>query len=150
MRSTCAPSQRTGEFSEQESVIHMTYTREQALQRIREFLVSNQREDETTCQAAARMGVFCHGYDRWTVEQLRHLYPWLAKKMPEETPREEFLKLIVAWDGARQLAHKGAATTCDVKALDHEGCLGFDRFGNDQLKRMFPQLFKADDEITQW
>jgi hypothetical protein len=127
----------------------MNYTREEALKRIREFLISQTRPDETTCQAAARLGVFCHGYDRWTVDQLRHLYPWLAKKMPPETSREEFLKLIVAWDSARQLAHK-APTTCDVKALDHEGCLGFDRFDNEHLKRMFPQLFTADDVITTW
>lgn len=127
----------------------MTYTREAALQRIRDYLAANTRPDETTCQAAARLGVFCHGYDRWTVEQLRDLYPWLAKKMPKDTPRDDFLKLIVAWDGARQLAHR-AATTCDQKAMDHEGCLGFDRFNNTQLKRMFPQLFAKDDEFEKW
>lgn len=127
----------------------MTYTREDALKRIREFLITNTRQEETTCEAAARLGIFCHGYDRWTLEQLRHLYPWLAKKMPADTPREEFLKLIVAWDNARQLVHK-VSTTCDVHSTDHDGCLGFDRFGNQQLKRMFPQLFNADDEITPW
>lgn len=127
----------------------MRYTREEALTRIRQYLIANTREGETTCQAAARAGIFCHGYDKWTTEQLRDLYPWLAKKMPENTPREEFLKLIVAWDGARQLAHK-AYTTCDVKAIDHEGCLGFDRFSSAALKRMFPELFKADDEIVAW
>lgn len=127
----------------------MKYSRDEALNKIRQYLVTNTREDETTCQTAARMGVFCHGYDKWTTEQLRQLYPWLAKKMPPETPREEFLKLIVAWDSARQLVNK-TPTTCDTKALDHEGCLGFDRFSNQQLKRMFPQVFQPDDEITQW
>ncbi len=127
----------------------MKCSREKAIQRIREFLVANQRPDETTCQAAARLGIFCHGYDQWAVEQLRQRYPWLAKKMPADTPREEFLKLIVAWDGARQLVNK-ASTTCDAKALDHEGCLGFDRFSNVQLKRLFPQLFAGEEEITQW
>jgi hypothetical protein len=127
----------------------MKYTREEALRKIRQFLVETRRSDETTCQTAARMGIFCHGYDKWTTDQLRQLYPWLAKKMPTETPREEFLKLVAAWDGARQLVHK-VETTCDAKSLDHEGCLGFDRFSNAQLKRMFPQLFVAEDEITQW
>ena len=32
----------------------MKYTREGAIKKIREFLVSNTRTDETTCQAAAR------------------------------------------------------------------------------------------------
>jgi hypothetical protein len=127
----------------------MKYTREEALKKIREFLVAQTRDDETTCQAAARLGIFCHGYDRWTVEQLRNLYPWLAKKMPADTPREEFLKLIVAWDNARQLVHK-VPTTCDVHALDHDGCLGFGRFNDQQLKRMFPQVFTAADEIIPW
>src|SRR5690349_38658 len=125
----------------------MKYSREQALQRIREFLVANQRPDETTCQAAARLGVCCRRYDQWSMEQLRERYPWLAKKMPATTPREEFLKLIVAWDGARMLVNR-SSTTCDSKAADHEGCLGFERFSNIQLKRMFPQLFEFNDEIT--
>jgi Iap family predicted aminopeptidase len=127
----------------------MNYSRAEALQRIREYLVANTHEDETTCQAAARLGVFCHGYDRWTMDQLRNLYPWLAKKMPRDTPREEFLKLITAWDGARQLVNR-VTTTCDAKAIDHEGCLGFDRFNNAQLKRMFPQVFAPDDVIEPW
>jgi len=124
----------------------MKYSREEALDKIRQFLSANTRDDETTCQAAARLGIFCHGFDQWTVEQLRNLYPWLAKKMPVNTPREEFLKLIVAWDSARALVHK-VPVTCDALAKDHDACLGFDRFGNDHLKRMFPQLFKAEDEI---
>ena len=127
----------------------MKYTRDDALKKIREHLAANTRDDETTCQAAARLGIFCHGYDQWTEEQLRELYPWLAKKMPRDTLREEFLKLIMAWDGARMLARK-SPTTCDVKVLDHEGCLGFDRYSNQQLKQLFPQVFGADDEITQW
>ncbi|HTS17746.1 MAG TPA: hypothetical protein VMP11_09255 [Verrucomicrobiae bacterium] len=127
----------------------MNYTRDEALTKIREFLAASTRPDETTCQAAARLGFFCHGYDQWGTEQLRQMYPWLAKKMPADTPREEFLKLIIAWDGARTLARK-SPTTCDAKATDHEGCLGFDRFSNHHLKRMFPTLFRPDDEITQW
>ncbi len=127
----------------------MKYSREEALKRIRDFLVENRRDDETTCQTAARLGIFCHGYDQWSVPELRELYPWLAKKMPTDTPREEFLKLITAWDGARMLVHR-VSTTCDAKAMDHDGCLGFDRFSNTQLKRMFPQVFKAEDDIAQW
>lgn len=127
----------------------MTYPREDALKKIREFLVANTRVDETTCQAAARMGIFCHGYDQWNIQQLRDMYPWLAKMMPADTPREEFLKLVVAWDAARTLARR-SATTCDMKLIDHEGCLGFDRFSNQHLKQMFPQLFDATDEIVQW
>ena len=127
----------------------MQYSRQEAIQRIRAFLVANQRPDETTCQAAARVGIFCHGYDQWTVEQLRDRYPWLAKKMPADTPREEFLKLIVAWDGARQIVTH-TTTTCDAKTADHEGCLGFDRFSNSQLKRLCPQVFGPDDEIVDW
>jgi hypothetical protein len=127
----------------------MKCTREEALNKIREFLVANTRDEETTCQAAARLGIFCRGFDQWDVEQLRALYPWLAKKMPKDTPKEEFLKLVIAWDNARALVH-GSPTTCDALALDHDACLGFDRFSNVHLKRMFPQLFSADDEITPW
>ena len=72
-----------------------------------------------------------------------------GQKDAAETPKEEFLKLITAWDGARMLANK---VLDDVRRQgnDHEGCLGFDRFSNPQLKRMFPQVFQPEDEITQW
>ena len=115
--------------------------------RVRDFLQSNRGEDETTCQTAARLGIFCRGYQRWTTEELRGQYPWLAKRLPPDVSREELLKLIVAWDGARMLAQK-APTTCDAKGMDHDGCLGFDQFNNEALKRLFPQLFQREDEIT--
>ena len=127
----------------------MKYTREEALVKIRQFLAANTRDDETTCQAAARLGIFCRGFDQWSVEQLRELYPWLANKMPKDTPKQEFLKLVIAWDNARALAHK-SPTTCDALATDHDACLGFDRFSNAQLKLLFPQLFQAVDQIEQW
>ena len=127
----------------------MKYNRTEALDRIRAFLVAKRREDEITCQTAARLGIFCRGYDKWTTSQLREQYPWLAQRLPADTPREELLKLIVAWDNARMLVHR-VGTTCDAKTIDHDGCLGFDRFGNEQLKRLFPQLFLPEDQITQY
>ena len=67
----------------------MTYTRDQALNRIRQLLITKRREGETTCQTAARLGIFCRGYDQWNDEQLREQYPWLAERVPADTPREE-------------------------------------------------------------
>jgi hypothetical protein len=125
----------------------MQYTRTEALEKIRAFLLEKRREDETTCQTAARLGIFCHGYDQWNDAQLREQYPWLAQRMPPDTPREELLKLIIAWDGARALVHR-VATTCDAKQIDHDGCLGFSRFSDERLKKLFPQLFAAADVIT--
>jgi hypothetical protein len=124
----------------------MRYTREEALNRIRKFLAASRKGDETTCQTAGRLGIFCRGYDKWSTQSLRDLYPWLAKKLPARASREELLKLIVAWDGARMLA-LNVETTCDAHSFDQDGCLGFDRFTDENLKRMFPKLFKPDDEI---
>lgn len=125
----------------------MQYTRDQALEKIRGFLTKVRRDDETTCQTAARLHIFCRGYDKWNVEQLRELYPWLAKKLPRDASREDLLKLIVAWDGARMLVHN-VATTCDAHSIDRDSCMGFDHYSNVHLKRLFPQLFKADDAIV--
>lgn len=127
----------------------MRYSREDALKKIRQFLVAQTKPDETTCEAAARLGIFCRGYDQWSREQLAAMYPWLAKRAGPDASREELLRLVIAWDGARQLVHK-TSTTCDAHMIDHESCLGFDRFSNAQLLKMFPQLFQPDDEITDW
>ena len=125
----------------------MKYTREQALDRIRKYLAAQRRGHETTCQTVARLGIFCHGYDRWSTPQLRALYPWLGKRVPAETPREDLLELVAAWDESRMIFHR-ALTTCDAKVMEQEGCLGFDRFTNQQIKRAFPQLFKPSDKIA--
>ncbi len=125
----------------------MEYKRDEALKRIREFLVANRKNEETTCQTAARLGIFCRGYDKWSLESLKQQYPWLAKKLPATAGRDELLKLVVAWDGARmEVLH--VDTTCDAKQIDQDGCLGFNRFHNENLKRMFPQLFKSEDKIV--
>jgi len=129
-------------------VKNMEYKRQDALNRIRKLLAENRKDDETTCQTAGRLGIFCRGYDKWTTESLKKQYPWLAKKLPSNAPREEVLKLVVAWDSAREEALH-VPTTCDAKTLDHDGCLGFERFNNENLKRMFPQLFKPEDKIIE-
>ncbi len=124
----------------------MQYQREEALDRIRQFLVESRLGDETTCQTAGRLGIFCRGYEKWSTESLRREYSWLARKLSPNATREELMKLIVAWDKAREeVLH--VSTTCDAKSIDRDGCLGFERFSNENLKRMFPQLFKDQDEI---
>ena len=125
----------------------MEYSRQEALNRIRNLLASERKNDETTCQTAGRLGIFCRGYDKWTTDALKAQYPWLARKLPRSATREQLLKLIVAWDSAREeVLH--APTTCDAKSMDHDGCLGFDRFNNENLRRMFPQLFDPADKIV--
>jgi hypothetical protein len=127
----------------------MKYSREEALEKIRAFLVSETREGEITCQAAARLGIFCRGFDRWSTEQLKQQFPWLVAKLRPDFTREELLQLIVLWDKARMLVDH-VSTTCDALAYDHDACLGFDRFSNAELKKLFPQIFSEQDEITQW
>ena len=68
-------------------------------------------------------------------------------KLPPDTPRDEFLELVAAWDEARML-NLDVSTTCDAKSIDKEGCLGFERFSNPRLKELFPQLFAPEDEIV--
>ena len=133
--------------AKENEVMDMEYERNEALTRIRQFLADSRRNDETTCQTAGRLGIFCRGYDKWTTDALKAQYPWLAQKLPRNATRAQLLKLIVAWDAAREeVLH--APTTCDAKSIDHDGCLGFDRFKNENLKRMFPQLFRSEDQIV--
>ncbi len=125
----------------------MKYNREDALDRVRQFLVSQMREGETTCEMAARLGTYCHGLDRFTTEELCEQYPWLAKKLPPNAPRADLARLIVAWNGARSVVHD-VCVTCDAMSRDRDACTGFAQFSGEDLKGMFPQLFSAEDEIA--
>lgn len=125
----------------------MRYTRDQAIARIRRFLLARRKGGESTCETAARLGIFCRGYTRWSADQLRVMYPTLTEGLPTEASRDDILHLIVRWDRARMLLHD-VATVCDARDLDNQGCLGFDRFSNRELRDLFPQLFERHDQIA--
>ena len=105
---------------------------------LREELGRRARGEMSICRLAATTGVFCKGFRRYSDEELRERYGWIAKKNPEAT-RPELEELADRWQLARQDV-LGALTACDVQQLEHDSCGGWDDFTNDDLARFLREL----------
>src|SRR5215212_762514 len=113
---------------------------------LREELSRRARGEMSICRLAAETGVFCKGFRRYTDEQLRERYGWIAKKNPD-APRKELEAIADRWQLARQDV-VGAATSCDVQQLEHDACGGWDDFSNDELARFLLELTGRKVEVT--
>jgi hypothetical protein len=112
---------------------------------LREELSRRARGEMSICRLAAETGVFCKGFRRYTDDQLREHYPWIAKKNPD-APREELEAIADRWQLARQDV-VGVKTSCDVQQLEHDACGGWDDFSNDDLARFLRELTGRTVEV---
>ncbi|HEX6100422.1 MAG TPA: hypothetical protein VF432_29175 [Thermoanaerobaculia bacterium] len=112
---------------------------------LREELSRRARGEMSICRLAAETGVFCKGFRRYTDDQLREHYPWIAKKNPD-APREELEAIADRWQMARQDV-VGVRTSCDVQQLEHDACGGWDDFSNGDLARFLLELTGRKVEV---
>lgn len=105
---------------------------------LREELSRRAKGDMSICKLAAQTGVFCRGFRRFSDDELKARFGWIAKKNPEAT-RPELEELADRWQMARQDV-LGALTSCDVQQLEHDSCGGWDDFSNDDLSAFIREL----------
>ena len=65
-----------------------TITRNEAISRLREVLLSITDEETCVCKAATERNVFCRGFRRLDDKELRERYWWIVRRRPDIT-REE-------------------------------------------------------------
>ena len=90
------------------------------------------------CKLAAQTGVFCKGFRRFSDDELKARFGWIAKKDPE-MPRAQLEDVADRWQLARQDV-LGALTSCDVQQLEHDSCGGWDDFTDEELTRFLREL----------
>jgi hypothetical protein len=90
------------------------------------------------CKLAARTGILCKGFRRYSDAELRERYGWIAKKNPD-ADRGDLEEIADRWQLARQEV-VGALTSCDVQQLEHDTCGGWDDFADDELARFLREL----------
>jgi len=106
-------------------------TREEAIARIREELVSLTDEDNCMCKVAAERGIFCRGFHQWGDRELRDRYWWIVRRRPEIS-RGELEALANGWQLAQQEV-RDTPLCCDVQAQIHDTCRGWDDFSTEDL-----------------
>lgn len=105
---------------------------------LREELSRRAKGDMSICKLAAQTGVFCRGFRRFSDDELKERFGWIAKKNPDAA-RPELEELADRWQMARQDV-LGALTSCDVQQLEHDSCGGWDDFSNEDLSAFLREL----------
>ena len=112
---------------------------------LRDELGRRAHGEMSICKLAAQTGVFCKGFRRYSDQELKERYGWIAEKNPA-MPRAELEEIADRWQLARQDVF-GAATSCDVQQLEHDSCGGWDDFSNDDLARFLRELTGRSVEV---
>lgn len=105
---------------------------------LREELSHRAKGDMSICRLAAQTGVFCRGFRRFSDEELKERFGWIASRRPEAT-RRDLEEIADRWQLARQEV-LGALTSCDVQQLEHDSCGGWNDFSDEDLSTFLREL----------
>ena len=122
-------------------------SRTEAIGRLRQHLKSLTDDEHSMCQVAARKGIFCRGFSRWSDAELRKRFAGLVAKRPGLN-RWQLEELANRWELARQVVDK-VALACDAQTLEHDTCKGWDDFSNEELDRFCADLLALDVVVTE-
>jgi hypothetical protein len=122
-------------------------SRTEAIGRLRHYLKSLTDDEHSMCQVAAKKGIFCHGFARFSDGELKKRFAALSARRPGMN-RWQLEELANRWELARQVVD-GVTLACDAQTLEHDTCRGWDDFTNDQLARFCADLLALDVVITE-
>ena len=122
-----------------------TIPRTEAIRDIRREILLLVDDDHSMCQVAARLGIYCHGFRQFSDEELMERYQWLVRRRGE-TNREALEELANRWQLARQLV-RDEELSCDVQAVEHDTCLGWDGFTDERLEEFYRKLCNEEVRI---
>ena len=113
-------------------------SRPQAIEEIRQIMNSLPQDDQCACAIAARYGIFCKGFARYSDAELKERFAWIARPRPGVS-RTELERLASAYHRGRQEV-AGADICCDVETREHCGCDGWNTFDNAALEDFYRNL----------
>lgn len=119
-------------------------SRTAAIALLRAALLELVDDDRSICQVAAERGIFCRGFRRYSDEEFRQRYWWLAGI---GLTRKQIEQRANLWQLARQLYHD-VPLACDVQQRDRDACNGWDDFSNQTLAEFYRELTGLELEIT--
>ena len=115
-----------------------TKTRESLISALRTELARRADGEVSICALAAKSGIFCKGFGRYSDAELQRRFGWIVKPNPSIT-RGDLEEVVDSWQLARQDVD-GVATSCDVQQKEHDMCRGWDDFSNEQLSGFLLEL----------
>ena len=117
-------------------------SRTEAIGRLRHQLMKLTDDTHSICQIAAKKGIFCHGFARWSEEELKKRFSGIVRQRPKLN-RWQLEALANRWELARQVVDR-VGLACDAQTIEHDTCRGWDDFSNEQLARYCADLLVLD------
>lgn len=117
-----------------------TWTREEAIARLRPVLRQLCGADQSLCRVAAEQGIFCRGFRRWPAREFhRRFRPFIGAST--HLTRVQMEAFADIWQLSEQLRH-GVALPCDAAALSPGACRGWDELTDADLALFCRELLE--------
>ncbi len=113
-----------------------TITRSHAIADLRRELLKLVDEENSLCRVAARRGIFCTGFGRWSQEELQRRLPWVLRREPPGT-RAEVERQANRWQlGGQDL--RAGKLPCDTRSDCRSTlCAGWEEFYESELAHFY-------------
>ena len=121
--------------------------RARVIELLRRALMSRTDADHSICLVAAREGIFCRGFGRWSFAELKERHAWVLEDRPCIT-RDELESLANTLELGRQFI-TGSTFACDNQPTDPAPatCRGWDGFSDRELERFYREILGDEIEI---
>jgi hypothetical protein len=123
------------------------WTRDQAIAKLREELLKLSDGESSICTVAAKLGVFCHGFRRWTDEAFSRGWTRALGRSTHLT-RPQMERLADLWLLTEQLRLR-VPCACDLAAAGGGVCRGWNGFSNADLERCCDEILGRNVAIVE-
>lgn len=120
--------------------------RETAISELREELHAMTDDSTSMCQVAAERGIFCRGFRQYSDEELREKFDWIVSRNPSLN-RKDLEKMANLWQISRQVI-EAVPLACDAQTIEHDTCLGWDSFSNDELQKFYREILHKEVNVV--
>lgn len=120
--------------------------RQSAIRTLRDTLITMTDDHTSICQVAAERGIFCHGFKQYSDEELREKFDWITRRNPNLN-RRDLERMANLWQISRQVM-EGVTFACDAQTIEHDTCLGWDSFSNEELQKHFREILKREVNVV--
>ncbi len=124
-----------------------TWTRREAISRLRGALVRLTDDEHSMCRVAAERGIFCHGFRRWNAQEFDRRWRNAIGRSTHlsRSQMEEFANL---WQLAEQI-RSDVRLACDLPPAERVACRGWDEFSNADLSRFCSDVLGRNIDVVE-
>ena len=123
-----------------------TWSRDEAIRRLRAGLLRLTDDEHSMCQVAAERGIFCMGFRRWHDFEFHEKWK-KAIGVSSHLTREQMEEFANLWQLAEQIRLR-VTLACDAEKVAHGACRGWDEFANKDLARYCADVLGANVEVV--